>query len=367
MQTKLAGAGALALALSLALALYPRSGVQAAAATAPSATKVALAPVTAGVQQRVATGVGELEAVRQVQVAAEAGGRIARIHFDSGQRVAAGALLVQLNDAPEQAALVRLRAQLKNAESSYERVRSLVAGKAATQEQLEAALAARDAAQGELRQTQAMIDQKAIRAPFAGRMGIRRVHPGQYLNPADPVASLVDTSALLVNFALDEHSGASLAPGQKIEVLVDAQPGKMYPATINAIDPLIARSRMVQLQATLAGADGALKAGMYATVRVVRDTGAQQLTVPETAVTYSAYGDTVFLAERGTRPGAAPWSVRRVAVTLGERADGRVEIVRGLRAGQQVVASGQLRLDDGMAVQAVANTLDQEIDKGSRR
>ena len=366
MNTKLAGAGALALSLALAAALagYPRADVQAAAASAPPATKVALAPVTAGAQQRVATGVGELEAVRQVQVAAEAGGRIARIDFESGQRVAAGALLVQLNDAPEQAALVRLRAQLKNAESSYERVRSLVAGKAATEEQLDAALAARDAAQGELRQTQALIDQKAIRAPFAGRMGIRRVHPGQYLNPADPVASLVDTSALLVNFALDEHSGAALAPGQDIEVLVDARPGKVYRATINAIDPLIARSRMVQLQATLGGTDSALKAGMYATVRVARATGAQQLTVPETAVTYSAYGDTVFLAERSTKAGAPALAVRRVAVALGDRADGRVEIVRGLRAGQQVVASGQLRLADGMAVQAVANTLDQAPGKG---
>ena len=365
MNIKLAGAAVLALALAGTLAFYPRTEVQAAAATAPPVTKVALALVTAGAQQHVATGVGELEAVRQVQVAAEAGGRITRIHFESGQPVAAGALLVQLNDAPEQAVLVRLRAQLKNAESSYERVRSLVAGKAATQEQLDAALAARDAARGELRQTQALIDQKAIRAPFAGRLGIRRVHPGQYLNPADPVASLVDTSALLVNFALDEHSGATLAPGQRIEVLVDAKPGKVYPAIINTIDPLIARSRMVQLQATFGSADSALKAGMYATVRVVRATGARQLTVPETAVTYSAYGDTVFLAERGTKASAPALAVRRVAVTLGERAGGRVEVVRGLLAGQQVVASGQLRLADGMAVQAVANTLDQGINQGS--
>lgn len=360
MHTKLVGASALAITLAVAGAtLYPRAASHAAAhaADAPAypATKVALVPVVLGTQERYFAGVGELEAARQVQVAAETGGRVTHIRFASGQQVAAGAVLVQLNDAQEQAMLLRQRAQLKNAESSHARTVQMVKEKAATQEQLDSALAARDAALGDVRQTQALIAQKTIRAPFAGQLGIRKVHAGQYLNAADTVASLIDTKSLLVNFALDEQSSAKLAPGQAVQVLVDAYPGDVFTAKINAIDPLIARSRMVQVQATLTNPRGALKAGMYANVRVAREAG-QQLTVPETAVTYSAYGDTVFVAQQ---EGKQPLTVKRVGVKLGERAGGRVAILDGLREGQRVVASGQLKLADGMAVQAVANTLDE--------
>ena len=355
MNTKIVGASALALALAVAgAALYPRADSHAADAAHP-ATKVALVPVVLGTQQRYFTGVGELEAARQVQVAAETGGRVTHIAFASGQNVPAGAVLVQLNDAPEQAALLRQRAQLKNAQSSHARTLQMLGEKAATQEQLDSALAARDAALGEVRQTEALIAQKTIRAPFAGQLGIRKVHAGQYLNAADTVASLIDTTSLLVNFSLDEQSSAKLAPGQAVQVLVDAYPGLVFTAKINAIDPLIARYRMVQVQAALANPRSALKAGMYANVRVAREAG-QQLTVPETAVTYSAYGDTVFVAQQ---EGKQPLTVKRVGVKLGERAGGRVAILDGLREGQRVVASGQLKLADGMAVQAVPNTLEQ--------
>ena len=358
MTIRLAGAGALAITLAVAgILTYPRLDSHAAVAAPSPATKVALAPVLAGTQARYFTGVGELEAARQVQLAAETGGRVTAIRFASGQQVNAGEVLVQLNDAPEQASLLRLRAQLNNAETSYRRTVQLVPGKAATQEQLDSALAIRDAALGEVRQTEALIAQKTIRAPFAGQMGIRRVHAGQYLNPADTVASLVDTRSLLVNFSLDEQGSGKLAPGQAVRVTVDACPDQVFAAKISAIDPLISRARMVQVQAALSNPGGALKAGMYANVKVARDGKERQLTVPETAVTYSAYGDTVFVAQQA---GKQALTVKRVAVTLGERADGRVEIVKGLSAGQQVVASGQLKLADGMAVQAVANTLEQD-------
>lgn len=356
MNTKIVGASALTIALAVAgTALIARTDSHAADAAAHPATKVALVPVVLATQERYFTGVGELEAARQVQVAAETGGRITHITFVSGQHVAAGAVLVQLNDAPEQAALLRQRAQLKNAQSSHARTAQMLKDKAATQEQLDSALAARDAAMGEVRQTEALIAQKTIRAPFAGQLGIRKVHAGQYLNTADTVASLIDTTALLVNFALDEQSSAKLAPGQAVQVLVDAYPGQVFTAKINAIDPLIARSRMVQVQAALANPRSALKAGMYANVRVAREAG-QQLTVPETAVTYSAYGDTVFVAQQQDKQAL---TVKRVSVKLGERAGGRVAILDGLQEGQRVVASGQLKLADGMAVQAVPNTLEQ--------
>ncbi|MCF3995597.1 multidrug efflux RND transporter periplasmic adaptor MexH, partial [Pseudomonas aeruginosa] len=176
--------------------------------------KVALASVERRVVPRVFDGVGELEAGRQVQVAAEAAGRITRIAFESGQQVQQGQLLVQLNDAVEQAELIRLKAQLRNAEILHARARKLVERNVASQEQLDNAVAARDMALGAVRQTQALIDQKAIRAPFSGQLGIRRVHLGQYLGVAEPVASLVDARTLKSNFSLDESTSPELKLGQ---------------------------------------------------------------------------------------------------------------------------------------------------------
>ncbi len=312
--------------------------------------KVALASVERRVVPRVFDGVGELEAGRQVQVAAEAAGRITRIAFESGQQVQQGQLLVQLNDAVEQAELIRLKAQLRNAEILHARARKLVERNVASQEQLDNAVAARDMALGAVRQTQALIDQKAIRAPFSGQLGIRRVHLGQYLGVAEPVASLVDARTLKSNFSLDESTSPELKLGQPLEVLVDAYPGRSFPARISAIDPLIGKSRTVQVQALLDNPEGLLAAGMLASIRVSRKADAPSLSVPETAVTYTAYGDTVFVAHQD---GDRPLSAKRVSVRIGERWDGRVEILQGLAEGDRVVTSGQINLSDGMAVEPV--------------
>jgi multidrug efflux system membrane fusion protein len=314
--------------------------------------KVALAPVVRSDAVRYLSGVGELQAARQVQVMAEAGGRVTKIAFESGQAVKAGALLVQLNDAPEQAELIRLRAQLRNAETLYARARSLVAQRAAPQEQLDNALADRDMALGAVRHTQALAAQKAIVAPFDGVIGIRKVHPGQYLNAADLVASLVDARVLHVNFALDEQSSPGVQIGQSVRVRVDAYPNRSVTARVSAVDPLISRARTVQVQATLDNPDGLLKAGMYASVQVVRDETVSVLSVPETAVTYTAYGETVFVAQRNAQQQRV---VKQVAVTVGERRDGRVEITTGLQEDDAVVTSGQLKLSDGMVVSPAAH------------
>lgn len=316
------------------------------------ATKVALAPVERAQAPRALRGVGELEAARQVELASETAGRVTRIAFTSGQRVKQGDLLVQLNDAPEQAERLRLRAQLGNAETVLARTRQLVADKVATQEQLDHAQAARDMAQGELRGIEAAIAQKGIRAPFAGTIGIRRVHEGQTLAAGDAIASLVDARTLHVNFALEEQALAHVQPGQPVEIRVDAWPQRRFDARVVAIDPLIGASRTLRMQASLPNADGVLHAGMFANVRVLRQQPAPVLAVPETAVTYTAYGQTVFVAEAGEQQGM---TVRRVAVKTGERWDGRVEIVSGLEEGDRVVVSGQLKLSDGLQVEPVAH------------
>lgn len=313
--------------------------------------KVALATVQRGTVAHTFSGIGELEAALQLQLATEVSGRVTRIAFESGQSVKAGQLLVQLNDAPEQAERLRLQAQLRNAETIHARTRRLVAENAATKEQLDNALAERDMAIGALRHTEAIIAQKALRAPFAGVLGIRHIHEGQYLNVAEPVASLIDARTLHVNFALDEQHAPSLKIGQEVTLSIDAYPERRFLARVTAIDPLIARSRTVQVQATLPNPDDALKAGMYTNILVAQPDAPPVLTVPETAVTYTAYGETVFLAQRKDPQQAL--TVKRVAVKVGPRLEGRVEIESGLKAGDQVVTSGQIRLSDDMVVEAL--------------
>ncbi|WP_460419009.1 efflux RND transporter periplasmic adaptor subunit [Pseudomonas sp. microsymbiont 2] len=350
-------ASALVLGLITTAGLAWRHGGRAEVVAPPPRhlVKVALATVQKAPEKRSFDGVGELEAVHQVLVSTEIGGRVTAINFSSGQQVRKGDVLVTLNDAPEQAERLRLKAQLDNARTNHRRVTALLRENAATQEQLDNALAARDMALGELARTEAVIAQKTVRAPFDGRLGIRRVSQGQYLRVGDPVVSLIDTRNLYVNFSLEEQLSVQLRPGQAVEVRLDAFPETPFSARISAIDPLIGRSRTVQVQATLANPDARLAAGMYASVRVASPDLGQVLTVPETAVAYTAYGDTVFVARHDAA--AEALVVQRVSVRTGERQAGRVVIEQGLRADDQVVVSGQLRLSDGTAVQAVEDTL----------
>jgi len=314
-------------------------------------TQVALARAERVEAPRMLHAVGELEAVRQVQLASEVAGRVTGIHFVSGQQVKAGQMLVQINDAPEQAERVRLTAQLGNSETTLARMAALRREQVVTVEQLDNAIAARDMARGELQRIEAIIAQKAIRAPFAGVMGIARVHQGQYLNPGDAIASLVDSSGLRANFALPEQALAQLRTGQQVQISVDAWPDEAFTGEIRAIDPLVSDARTVWAQAAIANPQGRLQAGMFAHVQVLMPDDAPVLAVPETAITYASYGQTVFIAEADD---TQTLRVRRVAVTTGQRWQGPehalVEIVDGLSEGQQVVVSGQIKLSDGMPV-----------------
>ncbi|AYN15216.1 MexH family multidrug efflux RND transporter periplasmic adaptor subunit [Pseudomonas monteilii] len=348
-RTLLACAGVVAGVLAGAYALVGNSSMQPSAAAWP-ATKVALATAEQVQVARQNFASGELEAVNQVQVAAEVAGRITRIAFESGQTVTAGQVLVQLNDAPEQAQRVQLRAKLRNAEVVLQRSRKLLAMRAVSQELFDNAATAVDVASGELQHVEALIAQKAIRAPFAGKLGIRRVHQGQYLGAGETIVSLADTRQLHVNFSLGEQAAPDVQVGQVLALGVDAVRGQGLQAQVVAVDPVVSKARLVQVQAALANPNGQLQPGMYASVRLDAAQPSTVLAVPETAITYTAYGQTVFVATRDAEHGTR---VKRVQVTTGERWQGRVEVTSGLAPGDQVVVSGQLKLNDGMSVEPV--------------
>lgn len=313
--------------------------------------KVAVAPAVQADFPVVLAGIGSLEATRQVLVAAEVDGRVAQILFTPGEAVKAGQLLVQLNDAPEQGELARLQAQARNARALLDRTRRLLPLQAATREQLDQAVADHEQAAADVRRVQALIDQKRIKAPFDGVLGVRRVNLGQFARAGDPLVSLTDASSLYANLTLPEQALGVLRVGQPVAVTVDAHAGREFPGKVTTVEPQVdPGTRTVRVQALLANPDGALSAGMYAQGRIGLPDRPDVITVPETAVSYSAYGDSVYVVTPPEAAAAAP-TVRQAYVKTGERLRGRVVVTEGLKAGDRVVTSGQLRLHNGAAVE----------------
>jgi multidrug efflux system membrane fusion protein len=191
-----------------------------------------------------------------------------------------------------------------------------------------------------------------VRAPFDGELGVRHVEVGQYLTAGTQIVTLTDLSTLYANFTVTEKDSGNLKVGQTVRVLVDAYPGRTFEGKITAIEPQIATdTRNIRVQATLDNPDHILKPGMFATTTVVLPDKPAVVTVPETAVDYTLYGDSVFLiTEKKEDDGKTSLTVVRTFVRTGNRVDGRAEILSGLKPGDRVVAVGQLKLQSGAAV-----------------
>jgi len=330
----------------------PTAMVAGTSDNAPPPLKVATAEVLLGAVPQVLTGIGELEATRQIMVAAETSGLITAIAFDPGTRVRAGQLLVQLNAAPEQGELARLEAQASNARAQLQRTRTLLPQQAATQEELDQAHWAYQQVLAEIQRVKALIEQKRIKAPFDGVLGVRKINLGQYLQAGEPVVSLTDARTLYANITLPERALALLAPGQEMSVAVDAYPQRTFKGRIGTLEPRIdPGTRTVLVQAVVANPEQLLTPGMYVNGQVTLPAGPPRMSVPETAVSYSAYGDFVYRVQGAD---ASALSVRQVYVKTGERTAGRVVLQDGVQPGDRVVTSGQLRLQNGAAVQIAA-------------
>lgn len=335
-------AGVAVLALG-ALGYYYLPGASAKAGYQYPPTPVAVASVTVKPAYLDIVSTGELEAAQQVTLTAEAEGRITKLLMESGSSVQADQPLVQLNDASEQAERQRLQAQLTQARQHYQRTRTLHRQGVATAEQLEQAQATLDMNTGELRLVESQIAKKQIKAPFSGVLGVRQVHTGQYLHAGDSIVSLVNNQTVYVNFQIDEKSAAQLMLGQTLSVRSDAHPDQSFDATITAIDPLTNRSRNVSIQAQLTEANATPRAGSSATVQVrIPQTGTSYW-VPETAINYASYGNTLFTVYTTD---SGDTVAKRTSVDVGRRDQGLAEILQGLQPEDQVVVSGQIKLQD---------------------
>ena len=316
----------------------------------PPETIEATTAETATVPQGL-TAIGTLQAVHQVTVAPEVGGRVVDILFKPGAQVHAHDPLVQLNDGPEQGDLVNYQAQAQNAEVNLARSQKLVGRQFETQVNVDLNRAQLGEANGLIAKTQAQIAQKLIRAPFDGQLGIRQIDLGQYLSPGSAVVTLTDLDTLYLNFSLPEQNLSQLSLGQTVEIAVDAYPGQIFKAILTTIEPQISiDTRAIALQATLANPRHLLQPGMSANATVELPPLKDQVVVPETAVDFSLYGDAVFTVFHSDDAGKPVLKVRRDYVKTGPRFDGKVAILDGVAPGAVVAKSGQLKLSNDAIV-----------------
>ncbi|HEX2890027.1 efflux RND transporter periplasmic adaptor subunit [Vineibacter terrae] len=335
---------------------HRKSAATAAMGTTPPPTRVAVAEAQLLAAPRRRAGVGTLEAVRRVTLAAEVNGRVTRIFFEPGQAVKAGDPVLQLNDAPERAELERLKAQAHAAELAYNRTRQL-APHAVPQAQLDDREAALRSVRADIARIEAVIAQKLVRAPFDGVLGVRRVDLGAYIEAGRVIATLTDLSVLYITFTLPEQAWSELKPGLVARFTVDSSPGRVFTGRVQTVEPQIgATNRAITVQAVADNPDLALAPGMFANVQLELPPGPQAIVVPETAIDFASYGATAFVVRaKAAGAGQAPvLVVKRVLVQAGERFEGKVVVLSGLAPGDRVVTSGQVKLHDDVAVEPVA-------------
>lgn len=307
------------------------------------------------------SSIGTMAATRGVSVSPVVGGRVKSIHFESGQSVRQGALLVALDDSIEQAQLKESQSALKLTELDFQRGLELFQKDNFAKASLDKARAQRDQAEAKVESLQATIRQKKILAPFSGRLGIRQVNLGQYLSPGTAIVPLQALDPIYVNFSLPETDLPKLNTGQTVMLKVDGYPGESFRGQITSIDVEVNQStRNILVQATLRNPGSKLVPGMFATVEVLYADAIEQVTVPQTAISYSLYGDSVFVVvegkaeKEGEKP---PLVVQRRGVKVGPRRGDSVAILSGLKAGDSVVTSGQIKLQNGARV-AVSDAVD---------
>ncbi len=309
------------------------------------------------------SSVGSLAAVQGVTVTAELSGKVVQIAFEPGTKVQAGDLLVQQDTSSEQAQLRAAEAAVALAKLNLERLRKLLARKTIAQSQYDNADAQYKEAVAQADGIRAVIAKKTIRAPFAGRLGVRLVNLGQVLNEGQPIVSLQSLDPIFIDFYLPQNEVTQVEAGLTVRVTTDAFPGRVVGGKITAINPQVdAATRNIQIQATVSNSEERLRPGMFVNVDVVLPAKDDVLAIPATAVLYAPYSDSVFVVEQkpNEKSDEAVQVVRQQIVQLGQKQGDFVAVVSGVREGETVVSTGVFKLRNGQTVVA-DNTLAPEF------
>ena len=306
--------------------------------------------------------VGTLVAVNGTDVTTEAGGVVRSIEFEAGQPVAAGAVLVRLNTANEAATLKALETSARLAETQAHRWQQLGKDKLVSLDEVQQRTAAAAAARAQVEAQRALIAQKTIRAPFAGVLGIRKVNLGQFLAPGAPVVSLQQLDPIYLEFSLPEQLIGQMVDGTSVRATVDALPGQSFEGKVTAVEPQVdTNTRNFRAQATLRNPDGALRPGSFGKVGFDLGSEREVVVIPQTAVSFNPYGNAVFVIGKVKRKAGEtdmqgkPLTGDKLVVTqrfvkTGNTRGDLIAVTSGLKAGEQVVTSGLLKLRNGAEV-----------------
>jgi membrane fusion protein (multidrug efflux system) len=349
----------LVLIAGLAFGFYLHIQKLIASAPKPGAQTVTSLTVTSVEWKRQTTSIANLVPVKGVELSSEVAGLVKEVLFKSGQVVKAGDPLIQLNAESEVAQFNAAQASADLADVVYQRDKAQLAAQAVSQAQVDVDLADLKVKRAQAALQKANLDKKTIKAPFSGKLGITAIVAGQYLNPGDKVVTLQTLNPIYADFFQPQQKISQLKVGQTVELTVDAYPLQKIVGKLTTLNPKVdAASRNIQIQATFNNPRDELLPGMYGKVSVYFGESQKFLTLPQTAITYNPYGSTVFVVEEeegktpeGTPDGKKRKVAKQVFVTTGDTRGDQVAIVKGLKAGQEVITSGQLKLKNGTPVE----------------
>lgn len=302
---------------------------------------------------------GTMRPVQGVNVTTEIAGLVEKIAVDSGTMVKKGQILVQLNARPEIAQLQALQASTALAKINLTRDTAQYSFQGVSKATLDTDTENYRNLVAQTAQQAAIVEKKTIRAPFAGRLGIVAINEGQFINPGDTIGPLQELDNIYVDFFVPEQQLLEIKVGELVQVSVDTFPNRIFKGKVTTINPVIdTNTRNVQVEATLPNPKFELNPGMFATVLVKTGSPKRFITLPQTAVSFNSYGDVVFkIEEKGKDKDGKPiLTVTQQFVTTGEQRGDQITILNGLKVGDKVVTSGQLKLKNGMQV-VINNTV----------
>jgi membrane fusion protein (multidrug efflux system) len=296
--------------------------------------------------------VGSIVAINGADLSSEVAGIVDTINFQSGDKVKAGQVLLTLRPNNDPAVLAQLQATAAVDARNYARDQKQFSADAVSQAQVDTDKATYLAAQAQVAAQQSLMAEKIIKAPFDGTIGIRQVDIGQYLPAGTNIVTLQQLNPLFMDFYVPQQALAQIATGQTVNVAVDAFPDKNFVGTISAINSAIdTATRTVQVRATIRNDDFLLRPGMFATAAIVTEAPQHLVTLPQTAITYNPYGDTVYILHHGTGHDGKPALIAtQIFVTLGDTRGDQVAVLKGVAPGDVVVTAGQLKLQNGATV-----------------
>ena len=310
--------------------------------------------------------VGSFSASQGADLAVEVSGIVAQVYFESGGEVSAGAPLIRLRTTDETARLRTLEANAELAAATHARNQRLLEIQGISTAELETSEAALKSAQAQVAEQRAIIEKKVVRAPFAGELGIRQVNVGQYLDPGSVIATLQALDPIHFDFSIPQQTLEQLKVGQSVSISVDGYTDTAFMGDIVTIDPKVDQAtRNIAIRAIVANEDRRLLPGMYATANIVTGAAQEFLTVPQTAVTFNPYGNTVYRVEEVTEDGETRLIATQTFITTGKTRGDQITILTGISPGEQIVSAGQFKLQNGMTIE-INNSVQPSNDPNPR-